>query len=324
MSNFRDILRAKVNLTIAQSERLGVAEIIEPRLFAFVSRSVQDSRLAMETYSEIWRFLDQIALGLDAIHEIGGGLNVRPRAALIRRIHDNTLHIYDWSLVMSAWVAPSVHVQDENPYAPFTMGGSAFMLADAEKRIQVRRVMGTHYNVHNSLTHIFEVKRFDGTKWTVEMDEEFVLKVLKVCTIQGQRPQLRMPWTDVRHNGLIQLGVSSQNNIRTIVAHTGAERLDLQILGVDRHSFGMRFTLEPVALKAVEPTDPTDGDNCNICLSYLCGCSPPHTPAVPGCGNLIHHCCFVKHVEFQRERGRNNTNCLYCTRRIDMATFPQK
>ena len=322
MSQFQNNLLATANSILTRYEELGVAGQAQRDLTAFVLQSRLDSRLDVDTHSRIWRYLDRVASGVDIIQEVGGAGSIGPRSVLLYDTGNKTFRVYAWDIVMDAWTQQPIGEQDENPYTRFRMGGNVYVLANPDEREKVREIMKEQHKVVDPLSLSFEIKTFDGAGWVPIKDEEFVLKVFKLCISQGYRRNTRQPWV-IRVDGLGSLTVSSQNNVRTITANSGTGPLRLQIFGANQGDYGMSFT-EPVVNKAVEPADPSDNDVCNICFAYGCACNPSHIPAVSGCGQLIHRCCFFKYVESQRAVGNRHSDCIFCRRHIDMDSFPDK
>ena len=314
---------AMIETARTRSIALGVAKEIEPRLLAFALQCAQDPDVAMaQHYVPITRFLNRVASALDILRTVDER-NVGPLTALLRSADTGVFRACSWKSILQAWTEQQTTEQNDDPHAPFRMEGEMFVLASPDTHDTVREIMRKRHGEPNALSLIIEIKRFNGTEWAVVQDETLALQVLKECIAQRYRRQLRQPWTHHRADGRFSLTVSPRpHGPLTIVAHVGAEPLNLRILDKGRDEFGMRFT-DPVATSAVVQAGiPTDDNVCPICVSYECEqCDPKHIPRVLGCGNPIHRCCFLKDVERRRRLGNHTTNCIYCFRHIDLTTF---
>jgi len=307
MSHTAANLLAMLSPIQTRSTDLQVGHIIEPRLLAVAIQFASDPTWAIEECGRIWNYLHRIAVGLQIV-DAAGKDHMGPKTVLLQSVRDQSFHACDWKTVLSNWTKIPSQRDPENPYTPFTLQGVEYVLANGAQRQQAREALLVRYNVREALTPIFIAQRFEDDRW-VDLDEEMVLRILKYCTSQGHRRQLRHALIETRFES-IQFRITSSRDVRTIEARMRDKMLNLRIL--DSDAFDMRF-LEPVHRMRSFTAE------CYICLSNDCNCSPTHPIHLTGCGTHIHGCCFGKFLAGKRDP---SLRCEICrAREVDVAGF---
>lgn len=307
MSHIQANLHAMVTPIHDRSIDLKVTGVIEPRLMAATLRFAHDPAWAIEEFGRIWKYLHRIAEGLEIV-EAAGRERMGPKTVLLRTVRNPTYHACDWKTVLSTWTKSPTQRDMENPYAPFSMQGVEYVLADSTQRNQAREALLVKYGVQEALSPIFLAQRFEDDRW-VDLDEELALRILKFCVSQGHRRQLRHAWTETRF-GNLHFRISSTRDVRTIAARMDEQMLNLRIQDTD--SYDMRF-LEPVHKVSSSTAE------CYICFGNDCNCTPTHPIHLTGCNNYIHGCCFDKVLADRRDA---SMRCELCRARdLDLAGF---